>query len=87
MFDNSGEDGEELTNQEKLQKYFSDRYTFKPQKNQSVSKGTYADGTLEKFFLRFETKVNDDRLKFLFDEENFNLTLQETLQNIWGCPR
>lgn len=84
MFDNSGEDGEELTNQEKLQKYFSDRYTFKPQKNQSVSKGTYADGTLEKFFLRFETKVNDDRLKFLFDEENFNLTLQETLQNILG---
>ena len=84
MFDDSGEDGEELANQEKLQRYFSGRYTFKPQKNQSVSKGTYADGTLEKFFLRFETKVNDDRLKFLFDEENFNLTLQETLQNILG---
>lgn len=84
---NSNEDEENgitLTQEEKIRKYFSTRYEFQPYKNQSVSKGIYADGSLEKFFLRFEAKVMDERLKFLFDESNFHLTLNDVLKSILG---
>ncbi|MFS6937553.1 anti-phage-associated helicase HerA [Neisseria animaloris] len=84
MFVTSEEDGEELEYEEKINKYFDGRYEFKPTKSQSISKGTYADGTLEKFFLRFESKVNDARLKFLFDNELFDLDLTSVLKNILG---
>lgn len=78
------ENGLTMTNEEKIRKYFTERFKFKQTKSQSISKGAYADGTLEKFFLRFDSKVRDKRLDFLFNSDNYNLTLIDVLKQILG---
>ena len=82
--DQESENGLTMTNEEKIRKYFTKRFKFKPTKSQSISKGAYADGTLEKFFLRFDSKVRDERLDFLFNSDNYNLTLIDVLKQILG---
>lgn len=82
--DQDSESGLTMTNEEKIRKYFTERFKFKPTKSQSISKGAYADGTLEKFFLRFDSKVRDERLDFLFNSDNYNLTLIDVLKQILG---
>lgn len=82
--DQDNENGLTMTNEEKIRKYFTKRFEFKPTKSQSISKGAYADGTLEKFFLRFDSKVRDERLNFLFNYDNYNLTLVDVLKQILG---
>ena len=82
--DQDSENGLTMTNEEKIRKYFTERFKFKPTKNQSISKGAYADGTLEKFFLRFDSKVRDKRLDFLFNSDNYSLTLIDVLKQILG---
>ena len=82
--DQESESGLTMTNEEKIRKYFTERFKFKPTKSQSISKGAYADGTLEKFFLRFDSKVRDERLDFLFNSDNYNLTLIDVLKQILG---
>ena len=78
------ENGLTMTNEEKIRKYFTERFKFKQTKSQSISKGAYADGTLEKFFLRFDSKVRDKRLDLLFNSDNYNLTLIDVLKQILG---
>ena len=82
--DQDSENGLTMTNEEKIRKYFTKRFKFKPTKSQSISKGAYADGTLEKFFLRFDSKVRDKRLDFLFNSDNYSLTLIDVLKQILG---
>lgn len=82
--DQDSENGLTMTNEEKIIKYFTERFKFKPTKSQSISKGAYADGTLEKFFLRFDSKVRDKRLDFLFNSDNYSLTLIDVLKQILG---
>ena len=82
--DQESESGLTMTNEEKIRKYFTERFKFKPTKSQSISNGAYADGTLEKFFLRFDSKVRDERLDFLFNSDNYNLTLIDVLKQILG---
>lgn len=82
--DQDSENGLTMTNEEKIRKYFTERFKFKPTKSQSISKGAYADGTLEKFFLRFDSKVRDERLDFLFNSDNYSLTLIDVLKQILG---
>ena len=82
--DQDSENGLTMTNEEKIRKYFTERFKFKPTKSQSISKGAYADGTLEKFFLRFDSKVWDERLDFLFNSDNYSLTLIDVLKQILG---
>lgn len=82
--DQDSENGLTMTNEEKIRKYFTERFKFKPTKSQSISKGAYADGTLEKFFLRFDSKVRDKRLDFLFNSDNYSLTLIDVLKQILG---
>lgn len=82
--DQDSENSLTMTNEEKIRKYFTERFKFKPTKSQSISKGAYADGTLEKFFLRFDSKVRDERLDFLFNSDNYSLTLIDVLKQILG---
>lgn len=82
--DQDSENGLTMTNEEKIRKYFTERFKFKPTKSQSISKGAYADGTLEKFFLQFDSKVRDERLDFLFNSDNYSLTLIDVLKQILG---
>lgn len=73
-----------LTEEQKIEKYFEKEFTFYPTKNQNITKGDYADGTLDKFFVRFQEKVNQDRLSFLFSTKSKTITFEDTLKNLIG---
>ena len=76
--------GLQLSVKERLEKYFAKRLCFHQSKAQSITKGDYADGTLDKFFTRFESKVSQDRLDFLFGTGADTATLEGTLQALLG---
>ncbi|NLM68143.1 MAG: ATP-binding protein, partial [Enterococcus sp.] len=73
-----------LSKEEKFSKYFIEELNFYEPKNTHISKGDYADGTLNKFLNRIESKVNDSRLSFLFGEESFNISFEDSLKNLIG---
>lgn len=73
-----------LSEDEKLSKYFEKEFEFHPTKNQNVTKGDYAEGTLDKFFVRFQEKINQDRLSFLFGSLAKEISFEETLKNLLG---
>jgi hypothetical protein len=76
--------GISLTEEERLLKYFEKEFQFHPTKNQNITKGDYAEGTLDKFFVRFQEKINQDRLSFLFGDGAKLTTFEKTLENILG---
>lgn len=73
--------------EEKIGKYFQKEYIFFPTKSQSVTRGDYADGTLDKFSIRFQSKVLDKRLDFLFGEKAKAISFEETLHNLMGYSK
>lgn len=73
-----------LSEEEKISKYFEKEFQFHPTKNQNVTKGDYAEGTLDKFFVRFQEKVNQDRLSFLFGSVAKEISFEKTLENLLG---
>lgn len=78
------ESGLLLSETEKIDQYFKKELSFHPTKSQNITKGDYADGTLDKFYARFEEKVNQDRLSFLFGDAAKNNTFDKVLQNLLG---
>lgn len=66
----------------KINHYFTDNYIFEEPKNQSFSKGTYADGSIDKFISRVKSKVNDKRLNFLLGDITEGVTFEETLKHL-----
>ena len=76
--------GLQLTADEKLKRYFEKRLGFYQTKLQSITKGDYADGSLDKFFTRFESKVSQKRLDFLFGAAAKVATLEGTLKTLIG---
>lgn len=73
-----------LTPDQRFQKYFESRLEFHPTKSQSITAGSYADKSLDKFFTRFESKVAQDRLQFLFGPAADTATLEGTLKSLIG---
>ena len=73
-----------LSEEEKIAKYFEKEFQFHPTKNQNITRGDYAEGTLDKFFVRFQEKINQDRLSFLFGAEAKTISFQQTLKNLLG---
>lgn len=69
---------------EKIAKYFEKEFEFHTPKNQNITKGDYADGTLDKFYVRFQEKINQDRLKFLFGEDAKSVSFEDTLKYLLG---
>lgn len=76
--------GIQLTEAQRMEKYFAGRHTFHTTKAQSITNGSYADGSLDKFFVRFESKVAQDRLSFLFGPSAANATLEGTIKSLIG---
>lgn len=76
--------GLQLTAQQRLDKYFENRLEFHQTKRESITNGSYADKTLEKFFTRFEAKVSQERLEFLFGAAADTSTLEGTLKGLIG---
>ncbi|MEA5070318.1 MAG: anti-phage-associated helicase HerA [Petrimonas sp.] len=73
-----------LTEEEKIEKFFEEELKFYPVKSQNITRGDYAEGTLDKFFIRFQEKINQDRLSFLFGEKSKTISFEEVLKNILG---
>lgn len=67
--------------------YFAQEYDFDEPKPQNVSKGTYNDGTLEKFISRIRWKIGDERLQFLLGVSASERTFEETIRRILGYRR
>ena len=80
----TSESGLLLNEEEKIEKYFGSEFEFHPTKNQNITKGDYAEGTLDKFFVRFQEKINQDRLTFLFGQRSKEISFGDTLKNILG---
>lgn len=76
--------GLELTNSDKILKYFASKLDFYSTKSQNVSNGTYADGTLVKFVERLENKLSNSRLDFLFGEKSRDISFEETIKQFIG---
>ncbi|MGA3842314.1 helicase HerA domain-containing protein [Ralstonia nicotianae] len=77
-------DGLELDADQRLDMYFARRLDFHPTKRESITSGSYADKSLDKFFTRFEGKVAQDRLQFLFGPSADTATLEGTLKSLIG---
>jgi uncharacterized protein len=73
-----------LTAEQRLAKYFEKRLEFHQTKRESITKGSYADGSLDKFFARFESKISQKRLSFLFGPAASDATLEGTLKTLLG---
>ena len=69
---------------QKFDDYFKKVYEFEEQKNQSINKGTYNDGSLDKFISRIRNKLTDKRLDFLFGDKSVNCTLEDVLRGLLG---
>lgn len=76
--------GLRLDSTERYMKYFEDELIFYETKNSNISKGSYADGTLDKFINRMESKINDKRLSFLFGKESFDIEFEDIIKNLLG---
>lgn len=76
--------GLSLNAEQRLDKYFASRLDFHPTKPQNITAGSYADKSLDKFFTRFESKVGQDRLQFLFGPAADTATLEGTLKSLIG---
>ncbi len=76
--------GVPLDEEQRILKYFEAKLEFHPTKLQSITNGSYADGSLDKFFTRFESKVAQERLNFLFGANAKAATLEDTLRNLIG---
>ena len=70
--------------------YYSDKlHNFAPGKRKSnnsigIKKGSYADGSIDKFIRRFQSKVRNSRLDFLFGERAFKATFNAVLKQLVG---
>lgn len=73
-----------LSTEDKYLKYFDKKLEFRPTKSQNVTKGDYADGTLDKFVSRFVSKYKHDRLRFIFGDKSKNIEFEETIQQFLG---
>ncbi|WP_139490353.1 anti-phage-associated helicase HerA [Brevibacillus dissolubilis] len=72
------------SDEQKFDFYFKEQYEFEEVKAQNINKGTYNDGTLEKFISRVKNKYYDKRLDFLFGSKATNYTFQDSLKQILG---
>ncbi len=68
---------------EKMCSYFNDKFNF-TSKRGTTKKGAYADGTLTKFISRLESKINNDRLEFLFGEKARKMKFEDVLKQLIG---
>ncbi|WP_116800545.1 anti-phage-associated helicase HerA [Pseudomonas syringae] len=77
-------DGLQLSDADRLKRYFEARLEFHPPKSQNISKGDYGDGSLNKFVARFESKIAQERLDFIFGNSSQSATLEGTLKSLIG---
>lgn len=70
------------SDEEKYDYYFNNEFEFEEVRRSSINKGTYNDGTLEKFISRIKNKITDERLNFLLGKEVEEISFQSALEQI-----
>ncbi len=76
--------GCQLNDADRIDKYFEKKFNFYNTKNSNITKGFYADGTLDKFISRFSEKINQDRLSFLFSEKSRSNKFEDVIRSLLG---
>ncbi|KAB8040409.1 DUF87 domain-containing protein [Silvanigrella paludirubra] len=76
--------GIELNDENRIEKYFTEPLKFFTTKAQNIKKGDYADGSLDKFYIRLNSKISNDRLQFLFGEKSKNAKFENVLSCLMG---
>jgi uncharacterized protein len=82
-----GESKEFEIDEEKYDYYFQQEYSFEETKSQSINKGTYNDGSLEKFISRIRNKITDKRLSFMFGEKANSMSFEKVLIELLGYTK
>ena len=72
------------SDEEKFDTFFEQEFAFQEPRSQNISKGTYNDGSLEKFISRIRNKITDQRLGFLFGEKAELTSFEDTLRQFIG---
>lgn len=80
----TAESGILVTEEEKINMYFEKIFNFYPTKSQNIKSGDFAEGTLDKFTSRFESKILDNRLAFLFGEASKAISFEDTIRFYLG---
>ena len=70
------------TDEAKYDYYFEKEYNFEDVKRSLINKGTYNDGSLEKFISRIRNKLSDERLSFLLGDRVEKISFKEALQQV-----
>lgn len=70
--------------EEKYTEFFKTKLDFEATARMKVKGGIYADGTLDKFIDRFENKINNNRLNFLFGDASRDSSFEKTLSQFIG---
>ncbi len=68
----------------KYNDYFNEILEFQASTPGKIKKGTYSDGSIDKFINRFYSKINDKRLDFLFGDKSKNIEFKEVLKEFTG---
>lgn len=69
---------------DKYMDYFKEVLEFQPPINGKIKRGTYSDGTIDKFINRFYNKINDKRLEFLFGKKSKDIEFRDILKEFTG---
>jgi hypothetical protein len=72
------------SDEERFDYYFPEEFLFEEPKSQNFSKGSYNDGSLDKFISRIRWKISDERLSFLLGTDAENMSFENTIREILG---
>lgn len=81
------QDGSEksfIDEEEKLSAYCEQRFKFAALVRSKINRGTYADGSIDKFVRRIVAKIENPRLAFMFGEEARKATFEDVLRQLIG---
>lgn len=69
---------------QKLQWFCDSIINFAPLERSKINRGSYADGSIDKFVRRIVAKVNNPRLQFIFGNDSKNLSQEDAIRGIIG---
>lgn len=69
---------------EKLLWFCESLRTFSSPKRSSINKGSYADGSIDKFVRRLTAKIGNPRLDFIFGEKTSGIAFEAVLEQLMG---
>lgn len=69
---------------EKMEYFCKNKIDFGARVTGKINRGTYADGTIDKFVWRIASKINNPRLNFMFGDKAKDISFNDVLRQILG---